>query len=69
MYDGAENPIGKAFIVSELRKMTQGLFDLEDIGYFFFPARALPIRIPRFLHRWLHTHFGLMLVVRGRKIS
>lgn len=69
MYDGAANPIGKAFTLTDMKKMIHGYFEIENIGYFFFPARALPIRIPRFLHKWLHVHFGLMLVIRARKIS
>jgi hypothetical protein len=67
MYDGADNPIGRAYTEEDLRRMTDGLFEVRDVGLFFFPARALPCRIPRVLHRWLHRRFGLMIIVRAER--
>lgn len=67
VYDGIDNPIGKAYTLLEIKEMLEGLFRIEDFGYFYFPARALPVAIPRFLHRWLHSRHGLMIVIRARK--
>jgi SAM-dependent methyltransferase len=68
-YDGRENPIGRAYTRAELQQMVSGLFTMEDVGLFFFPARALPFSIPRAIHRWLSGHAGLMIIVRGRKLA
>ena len=67
MYDGEANPIGKAFTKQEILAMTKGLFRTAKVEYFFFPARALPIRIPRAIHRALHRWAGLMIIVSGAK--
>jgi SAM-dependent methyltransferase len=67
LYDGQKNPLGKAFTRSELGAMVGKHFRIEEFGFFFFPARALPIRIPRALHGMLHRRFGFMIIVRGTK--
>jgi SAM-dependent methyltransferase len=67
MYDGAANPIGMAFTREEVLAMTKGLFRGAKVGYFFFPARAFPVRIPRALHRALHRWAGLMIIVHAVK--
>lgn len=69
MYDGENNPIGKSFTVQEIQYMVKGLFEVLEIGYFFFPARAFPFKIPKFFHRWMHSNFGLMVVIRGKKLN
>jgi SAM-dependent methyltransferase len=66
-YDGIDNPVGKAFTRSEVAAMCAGMFDILETRMFFFPARALPVKISPVLHRWLHDHFGLLIVVRCRK--
>lgn len=68
-YDGQENPLGKAYTVRELRAMLSGLFAIERIEYFFFPARALPVPIPRCLHRWLSRRFGLLVVIKAKRLA
>lgn len=68
MYDGKENPIGKSFTLEELRYMLRGLFEIKEVGFFYFPARALPFRIPRTIHRWLHRNFGLMIIIRATRM-
>ncbi len=67
-YDGIGNPIGKAFTHSEVAAMCAGMFEILETRMFFFPARALPLKIVPWLHRWLHDHFGLLIVVRCRKL-
>jgi 2-polyprenyl-3-methyl-5-hydroxy-6-metoxy-1,4-benzoquinol methylase len=67
MYDGEDNPIGKAYTRQELEMMLRGMFKITEMGYFFFPARAISIKIPASLHRWLHRALGLMIVVQAVK--
>ncbi|MFH1090725.1 MAG: class I SAM-dependent methyltransferase [Pseudomonadota bacterium] len=67
MYDGAENPIGKAYTLNDIEKMTRGLFSILAFRRHFFPVRAFPIAVPKRLHRYLHDKFGLLIVVRARK--
>ena len=69
MYDGRDNPLGRSYTLAELRQLVEGLFQIEEVGYFFFPARALPVSIPRWLHRWLHHRFGLMIILFGRRLD
>lgn len=66
MYDGAENPVGKSYSVPELRRMFSAFSDLRFSRY-YFPSRALPVRLPRALHRFLHSHAGFMIQVRAVK--
>lgn len=66
-YDGAENPIGKAYTKQEFVAMLAPYFEVEKHFYHFFPARSLPFPIPKFLHKRLDKYFGFMLAVRLRK--
>jgi SAM-dependent methyltransferase len=66
LYDGAENPLGRSYSIDQLRALLRGRFDIEEVGFFYFPARVLPVRLPRRLHAWLGTHVGLMVVLRCR---
>ncbi|CAN5429413.1 hypothetical protein BH11PSE11_BH11PSE11_02310 [soil metagenome] len=68
LYDGSGNPIGKSYTRQELLAMTDGLFKIDEIRYFFFPARALPFRIPNVLHRFLHRQAGLMIILSGTRL-
>lgn len=67
MYDGRENPIGHAYTEAEFRRLLGESFAIEHVEWFYFPARALPLRIPQSMHRWLSRHFGLMIIAVGRK--
>ncbi len=67
VYDGRQNPIGRAYTERELRRLLDGPFAVQRVERFYFPARALSIRVPAWLHRWLGRHCGLMIIVRGRK--
>jgi len=67
LYDGAENPLGKSYSEARLVDMLTPYFAVEEIFYHFFPARALPFRIPRRLHRWLDAHSGFMIYAMVRK--
>jgi SAM-dependent methyltransferase len=69
LYDGANNPVGKAYSLEELRVMTSGLFTIDEIGRHYFPVRWIKAKVPKAVQRWLHYRHGLMIVIRGKKIS
>lgn len=68
LYDGESNPLGKAFTINEIKKMI-GLNQLIFIKkwHSLFPARFLPVKIPKFLHRILSDYFGLIVVFLVQK--
>ena len=68
MYDGSLNPIGRAYTERELRQLVSGLFAVRRVERFYFPARALSIRVPAPLHRWVAGHCGFMIILRGRRL-
>jgi len=67
IYDGADNPIGKAFSKREFTDMLSPYFKIEGCFYHFFPARSLPFRVPKWLHRFLDAHTGFMIYARCKK--
>ena len=60
-YDGASNPIGKAYSRDDFLKMLEPHFEVRTTYLHFFPARSLPLRLPKVLHRWCDCHLGLMI--------
>jgi SAM-dependent methyltransferase len=69
MYDGAENPIGKAYTRSEICPMLQGQFAILSERRFGFPRRILPVEMPDALYRIFSRMLGLMIVFRCRKLT
>jgi len=67
LYDGEENPIGKCYSREQFRSMLARHFEIDDMYLHYFPARSLPFRIPRALHRWLDRRLGFMLYASVRK--
>lgn len=67
LYDGDENPIGKAYTRKEFEYLVKDYFILEEMYLHFFPARSLPFRIPRALHKFLDKNFGFMVYASLRK--
>lgn len=68
MYDGADNPLAKAYDREEFAAMMSRHFHVQEIFYHYFPARSLPFRTPRWLHRLLETLFPFAIVGRlGKK--
>lgn len=61
LYDGADNPIGKSYTRDQFVVMLGRHFDVQESYLHFFPARALPFRIPARLHRLLDRNFGFMI--------
>ncbi len=69
MYDGRDNPLGRAFTRSEMARLMAGRFHILETGRMFFPARALPFPIPPGLHHLLHRRLGLMIIFRARRLE
>lgn len=61
LYDGRDNPIGKAYSKDGFIELLHPHFFIEETYLHFFPARALPFKIPNFLHRFLDKAFGFMI--------
>lgn len=66
-FDGSENPIGKAYNKKTFRKLLEPELEIEEIFFHFFPARALPVPFPKFLHRFLDRNLGFMIYAKARK--
>lgn len=69
IYDGADNPIGKAFTRRETEVMLAGRFRVLQVIRIGFPRRVFPIEVPDWFHRVLSRWWGLMIVVRCQRIS
>lgn len=67
LYDGIDNPIGKSFSRKQFIGMLREHFTIDEIYFHFFPARSLPFRIPRFLHRWLDRNLPFMIYANVHK--
>lgn len=61
LYDGAENPVGKAYSREQYIAMLEPYFIVNDSFLIFFPARTLPFKIPKWLHRWLDRNVGFLI--------
>lgn len=68
-YDGAENPIGKAYTRQRFVEMMSRHFRVDDVFYHFFPARSLPFAVPKPIHRALEKILPFMIVGRMTKRS
>jgi SAM-dependent methyltransferase len=67
LYDGADNPIGKSYSRKQFTTMLKRHFNVDETYLHFFPARSLPWRLPRWLHRWLDAHLGFMIYATVHK--
>lgn len=67
LFDGVDNPIGKAYTRERFITMLRPHFEVEETYLHFFPARALPFPIPRRLHRWRDRRAGFMIYASLRK--
>jgi len=67
LYDGDSNPIGKSYTKKQIFKMLEPHFIIEDSFLFFFPARALPFKMPKKMQRFLAKYFGFMIFIKLRK--
>lgn len=67
LYDGADNPVGKAYSRKEFLAMLEPYFVVEETYLHFFPARTLPFKLPASIHRWLDRHAGFLIYATLRK--
>lgn len=66
MYDGRDNPIGKAYTRDEVKKMFSKFSNLQFKVY-YIPMRAFRLRLPAVVQQWLASIFGLMILVKAEK--
>jgi SAM-dependent methyltransferase len=67
LYDGRDNPIGRAYTRAEVQRLLRGKFEVLEHGRFGFPRRVLPVKWPDAVQRVLSRRLGLMVVFRCRK--
>ena len=67
IYDGIDNPIGKSYSTESFVNMLKPYFQIKEIFYHFFPARSLPVKIPKKLHKWLDKKVPFMIYAKVRK--
>lgn len=66
LYDGAGNPIGYSYDRRQFRQLL-GPFEAEGFYFHFFPARAMPVRVPSAVHRLLDKGLPFMIYANVRK--
>lgn len=66
IYDGDQNPLGIAFSRVEFEGLLSP-FQICDIWYGFFPARALKIKIPTIFHKALSRIIPFMIFAKVKK--
>jgi hypothetical protein len=67
LYDGADNPIGRAYTRSEIASLLADRFQLLETVRFGLPRHAMRIRVPDILYRFASHRFGLMIAFRAAK--
>ncbi|MCB0331716.1 MAG: class I SAM-dependent methyltransferase [Bdellovibrionales bacterium] len=68
VFDGAENPIGKAYTYKTFRNLLEPYFEVQEVFLHFFPARSLPFSLSPRLHRWLDAKVGFMIFANVQKL-
>jgi ubiquinone/menaquinone biosynthesis C-methylase UbiE len=69
LYDGSDNPLGKSYTEKQFRNLLDKHFIVTETYLHFFPARALPFKIPKSTHKWLDKTFGFLLYASLQKPS
>ncbi|MCP3931231.1 MAG: class I SAM-dependent methyltransferase [Bacteroidetes bacterium] len=67
LYDGIDNPVGKAYTRKEFATLLSPYFNIEKIFYHLFPARAFPFKIPKHIHRFLDRKLPFMIYAEVKK--
>jgi len=68
-YDGGDNPVGKHYSKPEFLSLLEPHFEVREIYFHFFPARSLPIGIPKPIHRLLDANLPFMMYANVTKIG
>ncbi|MBF0497569.1 MAG: class I SAM-dependent methyltransferase [Deltaproteobacteria bacterium] len=66
MFDGADNPIGKAYTKEQLRHMFRHFSEIRFARY-CLPLRMVKDNIPNYLHKLIASRFGLMILAKVKK--
>lgn len=61
LYDGSDNPIGKAYSKKEFIDMISPYFIVNETYLHFFPSRTLPFKLPKFARKFLDRQAGFMI--------
>ena len=69
LYDGIDNPVGKAYTRNDFANILSPYFKIEKIFYHLFPARAFPFKIPKNIHRILDKKLPFMIYAVIQKIT
>jgi len=67
LYDGIDNPIGKYYTMDEFKTMLEPYFKIEEVYLHYFPARTLPFKLPKSVHRFLDRHSGFLVYANLKK--
>ncbi|MFC1975145.1 class I SAM-dependent methyltransferase [Chloroflexota bacterium] len=67
LYDGKWNPIGKVYTREQFIHMLKLYFEIKEIYLHYFPARTLPVRLPKIIHWWFDKHIGFMIFATVKK--
>jgi 2-polyprenyl-3-methyl-5-hydroxy-6-metoxy-1,4-benzoquinol methylase len=67
LYDGKDNPIGKAYPNASFESMVNNYFFTEASFLHFFPTRALPFALPISIHQLLDRTVGFMIYKKLKK--
>lgn len=67
LYDGIENPLGKAYSKNDFISLLSSYFEIEEIFYHYFPARTFPFYIPKLFHRFLDSKLPFMIFAKLKK--
>lgn len=66
-YDGADNPVGKAYSRSDFEALLKPNFEVCEVYFHYFPARSLPFPLPKLTHRLLDRILPFMIYANVRK--
>lgn len=66
-YDGTGNPVGKCYMRAEIINMVKPYFNVEKVFKIYFPCRSLPVKLPRFLRKFLSDNLGFLIHLNLRK--
>lgn len=66
MYDGCDNPIGKAYTFQELRRMLSKFLKIK-FSFDYIPWKAIPLKIGISIRKFLSNKIGLLVLAKLRK--
>jgi 2-polyprenyl-3-methyl-5-hydroxy-6-metoxy-1,4-benzoquinol methylase len=67
LYDGKDNPVGKSYTRRQFIEILKPYFDVQETYLHYFPARTLPFKLPKIIHKFLDRHAGFMIYATVKK--